>query len=71
MSYKETEVEERVYRKYGLAASEHILRNARAIQDNAKNRTKKQMSLEVAVKKAIEWMYTKYPREQLRDLGMM
>lgn len=34
--YKETQVEERVYRQYGPAASEHIIRNARAIQDKAK-----------------------------------
>ena len=64
--YEEAQVEERLHRQYGLLGSAEIIRNARAIQDKAK----KEMTFEVAVKKAIEWMSYKYSREELKQIGM-
>jgi len=65
--YKETQIKEKLYHKYGFTGAEKILFHAQSIQINSHN----WMSLDKAVKKAIKWMLFTYSREELREIGMI
>lgn len=62
--YQRTVLEERIYRLYGARLAEEIIKAADIIQI----KSKRKMTFETAVKKAIDWVHYKYTREEISQL---